>query len=214
MRPARAPCVALRRSPASFPPIPTVSILRRPGNQGIGSWGKVMDDLGYQSSFLYGGYGYFDDMNSFFAGNGFQVLDRTDIDKVRFENIWGVTDEDLFDRAIQHYGEQYQAGKPFFSIIMTTSNHKPFTFRPGLEQEGIKPEGGGRQSGVRYADYALGYFLREAAQAALVRRHDLRRGRRSRRARLRQGRDSARDLRDPADGLLAEAHRAARRSTR
>jgi phosphoglycerol transferase MdoB-like AlkP superfamily enzyme len=149
---------------SSFPPIPTVSILRRPGNQGIGSWGKVMNDLGYQSSFLYGGYGYFDDMNRFFSGNGFQVLDRTDIDKVRFENVWGVADEDLFDRAIQHYGEQFKAGKPFFSIIMTTSNHKPFTFRPGLEQEGIKPEGGGRQSGVRYADYALGYFLKEAAK--------------------------------------------------
>ena len=149
---------------SSFPPIPTVSILRRPGNQGIGSWGKVMNDLGYQSSFLYGGYGYFDDMNRFFAGNGFQVLDRTDIENVRFENVWGVADEDLFDRAIQHYGEQFKAGKPFFSIIMTTSNHKPFTFRPGLEQEGIKPEGGGRQAGVRYADYALGYFLREAAR--------------------------------------------------
>ncbi|MGB7904763.1 MAG: sulfatase-like hydrolase/transferase [Steroidobacteraceae bacterium] len=149
---------------SSFPPIPTVSILRRPGNQGIGSWGKVMDDLGYQSSFLYGGYGYFDDMNTFFAGNGFQVLDRTDIDQVRFENVWGVADEDLFDRAIQHYGEQYQAGKPFFSIIMTTSNHKPFTFRPGLEQLGIPEQGGGRQAGVRYADYALGYFLKEAAR--------------------------------------------------
>ena len=149
---------------SSFPPIPTVSILRRPGNQGIGSWGKAMNDLGYQSSFLYGGYGYFDDMNRFFSGNGFQVLDRTDIANVRFENVWGVADEDLFDRAIQHYGEQYRLGKPFFSLIMTTSNHKPFTFRPGLEQEGIKPEGGGRQSGVRYADYALGYFLREAAK--------------------------------------------------
>jgi phosphoglycerol transferase MdoB-like AlkP superfamily enzyme len=149
---------------SSFPPIPTVSILRRPGNQGIGSWGKVMNDLGYQSSFLYGGYGYFDDMNRFFSGNGFQVLDRTDIKQVRFENIWGVADEDLFDLAIRHFGEQHKAGKPFFSIIMTTSNHKPFTFRPGLEQEGIKPEGGGRQSGVRYADYALGYFLREAAK--------------------------------------------------
>jgi phosphoglycerol transferase MdoB-like AlkP superfamily enzyme len=149
---------------ASLPPIPTVSILRRPGNQGIGSWGKVMNDLGYQSSFLYGGYGYFDDMNAFFSGNGFQVLDRTDIDSVRFENVWGVADEDLFDRAIQHYGEQFKAGKPFFSIVMTTSNHKPFTFRPGLEQLGIPEEGGGRQAGVRYADYALGYFLREAAR--------------------------------------------------
>ena len=45
---------------------------------------------------------------------------------------------------------------------MTTSNHKPFTFRPGLEKFGIPEEGGGRKAGVRYADYALGYFLREA----------------------------------------------------
>ena len=147
---------------ASFPPIPTVSILHRPGNQDIATWGAVMNSLGYQSSFLYGGYGYFDDMNSFFSSNGFRVLDRTDIDQVRFENVWGVADEDLFDRAITDFGEQYAAGKPFFSIIMTTSNHKPFTFRTGLESEGILAAGGGRQSGVRYADYALGYFLRES----------------------------------------------------
>jgi phosphoglycerol transferase MdoB-like AlkP superfamily enzyme len=149
---------------ASFPPIPTVSILRRPGNQGIATWGSVMRELGYQTSFLYGGYGYFDDMNSFYAGNGFEVLDRTNIDQVRFENVWGVSDEDLFDLAIRHFGERHAAGKPFLSIVMTTSNHKPFTFRPGLEQYGIKAEGGGRRSGVKYADYALGYFLREASR--------------------------------------------------
>jgi len=149
---------------ASFPPIPTVSILRRPGNTGIATWGSVMQSLGYHTSFMYGGYGYFDNMNAFYAGNGFQVIDRSDIQHVRFENIWGVSDEDLFDRAIEHFGQEHAAGRPFFSIVMTTSNHKPFTFRPGLEREGIKAEGGGRQAGVRYADYALGYFLREAAK--------------------------------------------------
>jgi phosphoglycerol transferase MdoB-like AlkP superfamily enzyme len=149
---------------ASFPPIPTVSILRRPGNTGIATWGSVMQSLGYHTSFMYGGYGYFDNMNAFYSGNGFQVIDRSDIEHVRFENIWGVSDEDLFDRAIEHFGQEHAAGRPFFSIVMTTSNHKPFTFRPGLEREGIKAEGGGRQAGVRYADYALGYFLREAAK--------------------------------------------------
>jgi phosphoglycerol transferase MdoB-like AlkP superfamily enzyme len=147
---------------ASFPPIPTVSIVRRPGNSGIATWGRVMRDLGYQTSFLYGGYGYFDNMNAFYEGNGFDVLDREAIDHVRFENIWGVADEDLFDLAIRHCTEQHEQGKPFFSIIMTTSNHKPFTFRPGLEELGIPERGGGRKAGVRYADYALGYFLREA----------------------------------------------------
>ncbi len=147
---------------ASFPPIPTVSIVRRPGNEGIATWGRVMRDLGYDTSFLYGGYGYFDNMNAFYAGNGFEVLDRTAIGKVRFENIWGVADEDLFDLELKHCSELYARGKPFFSIVMTTSNHKPFTFRPGLEGLGIPEAGGGRKAGVKYADYALGYFLREA----------------------------------------------------
>ena len=149
---------------ASLPPIPTVSILRRPGNESITTWGEVMQRLGYHTSFLYGGYSYFDDMQGYFAGNGFQVIDRSDIDHIRFENIWGVSDEDLFDKAIEHFNGEHARGRPFFSIIMTTSNHKPFTFRPGLEAHGIKEQGGGRRAGVRYADYALGYFLREAAK--------------------------------------------------
>jgi phosphoglycerol transferase MdoB-like AlkP superfamily enzyme len=147
---------------ASFPPIPTVSIVRRPGNEGIATWGRVMRDLGYDTSFLYGGYGYFDNMNAFYSGNGYEVLDREAIDHVRFENMWGVADEDLFDLALRHYSDLHASGKPFFSIVMTTSNHKPYTFRPGLEKLGIPEQGGGRKAGVRYADYALGYFLREA----------------------------------------------------
>lgn len=149
----------------SLPPIPSVSVLRRPGNEGIANWGSVMREQGYSTSFLYGGYGYFDNMNYFFGHNGFEVRDREQIPKpVRFENIWGVADEDLFDSALTYFDEQAKAGHPFFSIIMTTSNHKPFTFREGVP--GVKPKGGGRESGVRYADYAQGYFIREAQKHA------------------------------------------------
>ena len=122
--------------------IPTVSILRRPGFKNVATWGAVMRSLGYQTSFLYGGYGSFDNMNAFFGGNGFEVQDRRSIDKVRFENIWGVADEDLFDHSLAYFDRLHATGKPFFSIIMTTSNHKPFTFRKGLEDHGIPPEGG------------------------------------------------------------------------
>ena len=150
---------------ASFPPIPTDSIVRRPGNENIANWGKVMRDNGYHTSFLYGGYGYFDNMNYFYAHNGFAVRDRNQIAKpTRFENIWGVADEDLFDMATRYYDQIAATGQPFFSIIMNTSNHKPFTFRPGVP--GVKPQGGGRESGVRYADFAQGYFLRKAAEHA------------------------------------------------
>ncbi|HNR21740.1 MAG TPA: LTA synthase family protein [Steroidobacteraceae bacterium] len=147
---------------ASIPPIPTTSILHRPGNTGIANWGAVMRELGYSTSFFYGGYGSFDGMNAFFAGNGFEVADRREIDTpVRFENIWGVADEDLYDLAMRRFDALADTGKPFFAIVMNTSNHKPFTFRPGVP--GVKAEGGGRESGVRYADYAQAYFLREAA---------------------------------------------------
>jgi phosphoglycerol transferase MdoB-like AlkP superfamily enzyme len=144
----------------SFPPIPSVSILRRPHNESIATWGSVMRRQGYDASFLYGGYGYFDNMNYFFTNNGFTVLDRNDIARERFENIWGVSDEDLFDRALAYYDQRHAAGKPFFSLVMTTSNHKPFTFRDGVP--GVPASGGGRAAGVRYADFALGYFLEEA----------------------------------------------------
>lgn len=148
---------------SSFPPIPSDSIVRRPGNEDIATWGKVLRGLGYQCSFLYGGYGYFDNMNAFYAGNGFETRDRNAIKgPLRFGNVWGVSDEDLYDMALSYYDQQSAAGKPFFSIIMNTSNHKPYTFREGVP--GVKAKHGGRESGVRYADFATGYLLREAAK--------------------------------------------------
>lgn len=147
---------------SSFPPIPSVSILRRPGNEGIATWGRVMRDNGYHTTFLYGGFGYFDNMNHFFAENGFDIVDRRSIEAPRFANMWGVSDQDLFDKALQTFDSEHAGGKPFFSIIMTTSNHKPYTFPPGVP--GVPETGGGRPAGVRYADHALGEFLREAAK--------------------------------------------------
>jgi phosphoglycerol transferase MdoB-like AlkP superfamily enzyme len=145
---------------ASFPPIPSESIVKREGNHDIATWGKVMRGLGYHTSFLYGGYGAFDNMNDYFGGNGFALSDRSDIQHPRFANIWGVSDEDLFHHAIDYFDARAKEGKPFFSIVMTTSNHKPFTFPAGIP--GVKPEHGGRDSGARYADHALGEFMREA----------------------------------------------------
>lgn len=145
---------------ASFPPIPSESIIKRPGSEGIATWGSVMAQQGYQTSFLYGGYGAFDNMNPFYRGNGFSVSDRSDIQNPQFANIWGVSDGDLFRHALGYYDEQFQKDLPFFSIIMSTSNHKPYTFPQGVP--GVKASGGNRSDGIRYADYALGEFFRQA----------------------------------------------------
>ena len=144
----------------SLPPIPSEAILKRPGNEHIANWGKVMQENGYHTSFLYGGYGTFDNMNYFFSHNGFSVSDRMDISDPEFTNIWGVSDGDLFRHAAEYFDDRQRDGKPFFSIIMSTSNHSPYTFPKDIP--GIPAEGGGRKAGVRYADYALGGFLEEA----------------------------------------------------
>lgn len=147
---------------ASFPPIPSESIIKRPGSEGISTWGRVMAEQGYQTSFLYGGYGLFDNMNHFFGSNGFALSDRSDIPSPGFANIWGVSDEDLLGHALDYFDTQAKSGQPFFSIIMSTSNHTPYTFPEGVE--GVPAKGGGRMAGIRYADYALGRFFAQAPE--------------------------------------------------
>jgi phosphoglycerol transferase MdoB-like AlkP superfamily enzyme len=149
---------------ASFPPIPSESIVKRPGSEHIATWGQVMRDNGYHTSFLYGGFSQFDNMRTFYAGNGFAVSDRFDIAHPRFANIWGVSDQDLFDHARTYFDQRAASGQPFFAIVMTTSNHSPYTFPVGID--GVRPHGGSRQDGVRYADYALGEFLAKSKTAS------------------------------------------------
>jgi phosphoglycerol transferase MdoB-like AlkP superfamily enzyme len=145
---------------ASFPPVPGESIVKRPHNEGMFNWSTVMGKNGYASTFIYGGFGTFDNMNYFFKSNGYRVVDRTDMDEPQFANIWGVSDEDLFRNAVHVFDEQHGRGEKIFSVIMTTSNHKPFTFPPGVK--GVPVKGGGREAGVRYADYAIGKFFEMA----------------------------------------------------
>ncbi len=145
---------------ASLPPIPGDSVVKRAGSEAVVTWGEVMQGLGYHTSFLYGGYGYFDNMNEYFGANGFAVSDRRDIADPGFANIWGVADEDLFRHAIEYFDQRAREGRPFFSLVMSTSNHKPYTFPAGIP--GVPEKGGGREAGVRYADFAIGQFFREA----------------------------------------------------
>ena len=134
--------------------------MKRPGSENIANWGEVLKKKGYQTSFLYGGHGVFDNMNHFFAANGFAISDLGDIKEITHRTIWGVCDEDIFRHAVQYYDTATAGGRPFFSVIMTTSNHSPYTFPAGIPN--VQPKGGGRIAGVRYADYAIGKFIEQA----------------------------------------------------
>ena len=140
------------------PPVPGQSIVRRPGNDHLATLGEMLTREGYDARFIYGGYGYFDNMNAYFAGNNYAISDRTDFakDSVQFENVWGVADEFLYDNALRQFNATHQAGKPFFAHIMTTSNHRPYTYPDGRIDI---PSPGGRSGAVKYTDYAIGHFI-------------------------------------------------------
>lgn len=161
----------------SIPPTPGSSIVKRLNNQNLYTISSVFKSKGYQSNFFYGGDGYFDNMNSFFGGNGFTIYDRgrgsilndnikttrnnINDNEVQFENAWGVCDEDIYTKMLQSADDNHKNNKAFFNLIMTTSNHKPYTYP---NKKISLPSGSGRSGAVMYADYSLGKFLKNASR--------------------------------------------------
>ena len=145
----------------SVPPTPGQSIVKRPHNEDLFTLGSVFRSRGYDTVFFYGGYGYFDNMNAFFAGNGYRVVDRGAVpaDAIHFANAWGAADEDLYQWVLQEADRADAAGQPFHHFVMTTSNHRPFTFPDGRIDI---PSHSGRAGAVKYTDWAIGHFLDEA----------------------------------------------------
>jgi len=146
----------------SIPPLPGQSIIKRPKNENIDFCiSKVFIQKGYDLKFIYGGFGYFDNMNYFFSHNGFETVDRSDMssDEITFSNAWGVCDEDLFNKTIIEANKSDLLSSPFFYLLMTASNHRPYTYpenkidiKSGLNREGA----------VKYCDYAIGEFIKKA----------------------------------------------------
>ncbi|MDP2076906.1 MAG: LTA synthase family protein [Sulfuricurvum sp.] len=117
----------------------------------------LLKPLGYKSSFIYGGEGRFDNMRSWYMGNGFdEVIEQTDYKNPNFVSTWGVSDEDLVLKAHEKFKAHTAKGEKFVSVIFSSSNHSPFELPDGK----IKfIEGKPRQSvenAVKYADFAIG----------------------------------------------------------
>ncbi|UZA67632.1 LTA synthase family protein [Pseudomonas viridiflava] len=148
----------------SIPPTPGRSIVKRIGREGgFASLGQQLSAVGYDSVFVYGGRGYFDNMNAFFSGNGYRVVDQSSVAEsdIHFKNAWGMADEDLYAQAIKLADADFATGKPFLLQLMTTSNHRPYTYPDNRID--IK-SGKGREGAVKYTDYAIGQFLLAARQ--------------------------------------------------
>jgi len=85
-------------------------------------------------------------------------------------NVWGISDKDLFAEANKVFKEQ---AKPFFAIVQTADNHRPFMIPEGdkdfqrleMPEDSLKKYGFGSVdefNSFRYADYCFRNFMEQA----------------------------------------------------
>lgn len=154
---------------AGFLPNPSESIVKLGGSQhGFFTLADAFGRHNYDTSFIYGGMANFDNMASFFNGNGFKnIIDETDFDadgkKYAMKGTWGYSDEDLAVKANEYY--KSLGKKPFFSLMFSTSNHEPFEFPDGrikLYEQPINTV----HNAMKYADFSIGKFFELAKKEA------------------------------------------------
>ncbi|WP_426688006.1 LTA synthase family protein [Rhodanobacter ginsengiterrae] len=144
-----------------FLPTPAEAVLKQPRSQrGFFTLAGLLGEFGYHSRFIYGGEAHFDNMKSFFLGNGFDEV----IDQPKFEvkpgsvGSWGASDEDMFNEL--HHRLMQDGKSPQFTLAFSVSNHTPWEY-PAGRIEASEPAAS-VQNTVRYADWALGRFFAKA----------------------------------------------------
>ena len=151
---------------AGFTPTPARAVVKLNNAQrNFFTIAELLAKQGYDTSFIYGGEKHFDNMASFFYGNGFQtIIDQQDYQNPKFTATWGVSDEDLFDKANETFSKLHDEGKPFFSLVFSSSNHDPFEFPDGKIELYEQPKAT-RNNSAKYADYAVGHFFELAKKS-------------------------------------------------
>ena len=151
---------------AGFPPTVSDAALRLSGAQSnFFTLAQLLKQHGYHSHFIYGGEAHFDNMKSFFLGNGFDSLhERSSFSNPAFVGTWGASDEDMFNKLDELLANPPgPPDQPSFTLAFSVTNHTPWEYPSGR----IQPEGdpATNANSVRYADWAIGQFFDKAKQS-------------------------------------------------
>ncbi len=150
-----------------FPNLPNYEYLM---NQPEGSYRfsglpKVLSGRNYDNVFVYNGDFAWDNQIGFFRAQGVsKFIGRNDFVNPRLlDPTWGVTDEDMFDRAFDEIVKLEKGGRPYYAILQTLSNHIPYSFPDPVPVEKVMVNGAEDEhlTAMRYSDYALGQFFRK-----------------------------------------------------
>ena len=134
--------------------------------------GKIMKDAGYKTVFWYGGMPSWRDIKNYVLAQNFDECYCASDFKYSGGNSWGCPDKVLFDK-VYEYIETYRNQKAFH-IILTTSNHPPYTIdvvSEGFDKKKVLqnlPDDIANDDGIInelghiwYADMAMGSFVRQ-----------------------------------------------------
>ena len=114
---------------------------------------------GYQTSFFYGGDTDFSNFKSYLLSHQYQkIVDSKSLKTDEIGSTWGAFDEVTFKKQIEHLNT---AKEPFFSTLLTLSNHEPFTL-PVKGKFGDNSLENKFRSTSFYTDQALYNYINEA----------------------------------------------------
>ena len=121
---------------------------------------SALKPFGYHTTFMYGGESRFDNMRSWYLGNGFdEIIDQPCFENPTFVAPWGVCDGDLVERANEEFKKMYSKNQKFATVMFSQSNHSPFEY-PYEKIELLKDiPANNVKNAVKYADYAIGRFI-------------------------------------------------------
>ena len=142
------------------------SLMKRERSQGhFLTLPALFKQRGYRTLFVYGGDPEFDNMKAFFGSAGIErFIGEQQMKGPGLKSNWGFHDEVVFDKAHETFSSM--GDEKFFSIILTTSNHKPFDVPTGrIRLNRTEHAELLRVNGLRYADWALGEFFAKAKRA-------------------------------------------------
>ena len=155
---------------ACFPNLPSFEYLMRTpeGSHQFSGLPQQLSARGYDDLYVYNGNFQWDNQSGFFSNQGMRnFIGREDfVDPVFIDPTWGVSDQDMFDRAAVELNK-LDPNKPFYALLQTLSNHTPYALPERLPVAPVTERGSYNQhlTAMRYSDWALGQFFDKAKQS-------------------------------------------------
>lgn len=145
---------------SAYPAQPVTSIIKNPAKtQRLPYLNHHMINLGYNTSFVYGGDVDFANFRSYLTNSRFDhITADEDFPEEYNESKWGVHDHIVFQRALQQCDT---SSNPFFKVILSLSSHEPFDVPMVPEFPGDDPESLFLNS-CYYTDQSVGEFIVKA----------------------------------------------------